>query len=581
MAGHQGTAERDESGHWAQRLGELAEAGRVPGATLGIWAGGRETLAACGVLSMTTQVPVTTDAVFQIGSITKLWTATMIMQLAEEGRLSLDTTVAQVLPGARITTADVGAQITIGHLLTHTSGIDGDLFTDTGRGDDCLERYVATLAEASQVFAPGQAYSYSNSGFVLLGRIIEVLDGRSWDVSLRERLIGSLGLSQTVTLPEEAILHRAAVGHRGPPAEDQPVSVWGLPRSIGPAGLITASAADVLAFARMHLAGGTAADGTRVLGAGSVAAMQEQRVTVPGDFGRGGALGVTWRLFQCGDREVIGHDGGTVGQLAYLRVDPQAQVAACLLTNSSRADGVYLKLFSEIFGEYAGVTMPSNPGPAALPDGTRTGAAELGRHAGRYERTSRRFEVSVRDGQLHVLVTVRPAPCRGSTCAEDGPADLGVPLAGVGGVVRAADVVLAQWAVHADLVGGGVVAEPAVADVGVGQRAAVTDHGQLGGGHGDRGHPADGPDLALDRDVHDRLAAVVLEDLAGVQAAAGAGGVQALGADAGVQFAECTLPPGQDVGPVHDLLDADGGGGRHAAVHDLAGRVRLVEQVPQ
>jgi CubicO group peptidase (beta-lactamase class C family) len=408
-------AQRAEAEHWAQRLGELAAAGRVAGATLGIWAGDREILAACGVLSTATRVPVTTGAVFQIGSITKLWTATMIMQLAEAGRLSLGTTVAELLPGARITTGDVGAQVTVRHLLTHTSGIDGDLFTDTGRGDDCLERYVAGLAEAAQVFPPGQAYSYCNSGFVLLGRIIEVLDGRSWDASLHERLTGPLGLAQTVTLPEEAIMHRAAVGHRGPPAEDQAVSVWALPRSIGPAGGIIASAADVLTFARMHLADGTAPGdtgpgGSRVLSPESVSAMQEQQVSIPGDSGRGGALGVTWRLFRCGEREIIGHDGSTVGQSAYLRVDTQAQVAACLLTNSGDADGVYQELFSEIFGEYAGVEMPRNPGPAAPlgtePGGVRPGQAELGRHTGRYERTARRFDVSVRDQELHALITM-------------------------------------------------------------------------------------------------------------------------------------------------------------------------------
>ena len=86
------------------------------------------------------QVPVTTASVFQVGSITKLWTATMIMQLVDEGLLSLDTTVSEVLPGARLGAADVGGQVTVRHLLTHTSGIDGDVFTDTGRGDDCVER---------------------------------------------------------------------------------------------------------------------------------------------------------------------------------------------------------------------------------------------------------------------------------------------------------------------------------------------------------------------------------------------------------------------------------------------------------
>src|SRR5208282_5610734 len=110
-----------------------------------------------------------------------------------------------------------------------------DIFTDTGRGADCVERYAGELAKAARIFPPGAAYSYCNSGFVLLGRIIEVLDGRDWDASLRERLIGPLGLAQTVTLPEEAILHRAATGHRQRPRQDEPVSVWGLPRSVGPA----------------------------------------------------------------------------------------------------------------------------------------------------------------------------------------------------------------------------------------------------------------------------------------------------------------------------------------------------------
>ena len=163
--------------NWTARLNELATEANVPGAALGIWSGGQEILAAHGVLNSATQVPVTADSVFQVGSITKIWTATMMMQLIDEGLLSLDTTVSEVLPGARLGTADVGGQVTVRHLLTHTSGIDGDVFTDTGRGDECVERYVGLLAEVPSVFTPGATYSYCNSGYVLLGRIIEVLDG--------------------------------------------------------------------------------------------------------------------------------------------------------------------------------------------------------------------------------------------------------------------------------------------------------------------------------------------------------------------------------------------------------------------
>jgi CubicO group peptidase (beta-lactamase class C family) len=91
-----------DAANWTVRLNELAAEANVPGAALGIWSGGREILAAHGVLNSATQVPVTADSVFQVGSITKIWTATMIMQLIDEGLLSLDTTVSEVLPGVRL-----------------------------------------------------------------------------------------------------------------------------------------------------------------------------------------------------------------------------------------------------------------------------------------------------------------------------------------------------------------------------------------------------------------------------------------------------------------------------------------------
>jgi CubicO group peptidase (beta-lactamase class C family) len=385
----------DATARWTGRLTELAAAGRVPGAVLGIWADGQLTLAAAGVLSTATGVPVTTDSVFQIGSITKPWTATMIMQLVEEGKLSLDTTIAQVLPGLKVGVTDVSQSVTIRQLLTHTSGIDGDIFTDTGRGDDCIERYMAVLADAELAYPPGAAYSYSNSGFVLLGRIIEVLDGRVWDESLRQRLVGPLGLASTVTLPEEAILHRAAVGHREHPSELDPVSAWMLARALGPAGLITASAADVLTFARVQLDGGVGGAGVRVLSADSVAAMRQPQARIPAAGHAADWVGLPWRLRQWGDRQLFGHDGSTIGQTAYLRIEPDSGVTVCLLTNAADSQTLYHALFSEVFGELCGVTPPADPEPASAPAG-----ADYSRHAGRYERMSRRYDILGRAGGL-------------------------------------------------------------------------------------------------------------------------------------------------------------------------------------
>jgi CubicO group peptidase (beta-lactamase class C family) len=387
-----------DAANWTTLLPELARQARVPGAALGIWACGQEILAATGVLSRATRVRARTDSLFQLGSITKLWTGTMIMQLVEEGLLSLGTTVAEALPGLRLGAADLSGQVTVAHLLSHTSGIDGDIFTDTGRGDDCVERYVGLLDRVSSAFPPGGAYSYCNSGWVLLGRIIEVLDGRSWDQSLRARLCGPLELTQTVTLPEEAILRRTAVGHQ---AGGAPVHVWALPRSIGPAGLITGAAHDLLTFTRLHLDGGLGSDGKRLLSEASVAAMQQPRAPIPEFSAPGSAIGLGWRVNRWDGRVIIGHDGVTIGQSAFLRIDPQARVAACLLTNSGHSGSLYQAVFSEVFGTLAGVSLPAVPQPAAV----EAADLDLGRHAGRYERTSRRFDVSVRDGQLHLLLT--------------------------------------------------------------------------------------------------------------------------------------------------------------------------------
>jgi CubicO group peptidase (beta-lactamase class C family) len=387
---------------WTGRLKELAVEARVPGAALGIWADGQQILAASGELNAETEVPVTTDSLFQVGSITKIWTATMIMQLVDEGQLSLDTTVGEVLPRTRLGAGDLGGRVTVRHLLTHTSGLDGDVFTDTGRGDECVERYVGLLAEIPSVFAPGAAYSYSNSGFVVLGRIIEVLDGQSWDESLRERLVGPLGITRTVTLPEDAILHRAAVGHR---RCGTPVDVWNLPRGVGPAGLITAAAGDLLTFARLHLDGGVTAEGKRLVSEASVTAMQAAGALIPDFSAPGSAVGLGWRLSRWGDRTIIGHDGDTIGQSAYLRIDPEAGVAACLLTNATESEALYREVFNEVFGSLTGATMPAPPRPAG--SGPQAGETpDLQRHTGHYERVSRQFDVSVRDGQLRMTLTM-------------------------------------------------------------------------------------------------------------------------------------------------------------------------------
>src|SRR5439155_23358693 len=108
--------------------------------------------------------------------------------------------------------------------------------------------------------------------------------------------------------------------------------VWGIFRSCGPAGLIHATARDVIAFAKLHLADGVTADGTRVLSEQNARAMREPQVEVPDQWTLGSHWGLGWILMSWDGREVYGHDGNTLGQAGFLRIVPDAGIAIALLT---------------------------------------------------------------------------------------------------------------------------------------------------------------------------------------------------------------------------------------------------------
>src|SRR5437773_14756 len=177
-----------------KRLDDLIAEHKVPGASLGIVLGDESLELASGVVNLNTGVETTTDTLFQIGSITKVYTATLVMQLVDEGLVSLDAPVRTYLPELKLPDEADAQAITVRHLLTHTSGIEGDHFVNTGRGDDCLERFVETCATLPQVFAPGRMFSYCNAGFVLLGRVVEKLRGETFDEVLKTKLLEPLGV---------------------------------------------------------------------------------------------------------------------------------------------------------------------------------------------------------------------------------------------------------------------------------------------------------------------------------------------------------------------------------------------------
>ncbi|HEY7279632.1 MAG TPA: serine hydrolase domain-containing protein [Trebonia sp.] len=397
----------DISGWITEKLPALLAEHKVPGAAIGVYSGGEIFDFASGVLSHATGVAATPDSVFQVGSITKTWTATLVMQLADEGLLDLDATVVTYLPDFDLADSDAAKTMTVRQLLCHKAGFEGDVFTDTGNNDDCVEKYVATLRTDPQLFPPDDMFSYNNAGYCVLGRIIEVLRGKPFDQALREHLFAPLGLTHAATDANSAILFRAAVGHlpnpQDPDGQPVPAPMWSLVKSNAPAGAMLAMRPrDLLAFAAMHLNDGKAADGTQVLSAASATAMRDKQVTVPPLGLMGTHWGLGFELFDFPTGFVFGHDGGTVGQSAFLRIVPGQNIAIALLTNGGNPIAVYFEVYRHLLKVLADIDLPDNPVPPTNPD--RIDAAK---YLGTYANSMGKTEIA-QDDDGRIWMTETP-----------------------------------------------------------------------------------------------------------------------------------------------------------------------------
>ncbi len=329
----------------------------VPGASLAVLHEGHLHEAAAGVVNNETLVETTPDAVFQIGSITKLMTAAMTMQLADEGRLDIDAPVRDLLPDFAVGDPRTSAEVTPRHLLNHSSGIDGDLFADAGRGDGVVARLVEMGRTLPQLHPFGNGFSYCNFGFAVLGRIIEALDGVEWDTALRRRIAERLGTDFLTTRPEQLLRRRAAIGHvaNGPGGSLVPSPRPYLTVAMAPAGATpTCRARDLVTFAQAFLAGGAP-----IVSSSAVAAMRtpSNRTVNAGpvrDFGLG------FMLFDWDGAPLFGHDGATVGQNAFLRIHDSG-MAVALLTNGGDVQGLAHDVLTAVFRDLAGIAPPTPP----------------------------------------------------------------------------------------------------------------------------------------------------------------------------------------------------------------------------
>ena len=205
------------------RVDSVVEAQRksqkIPGVSLAVCRDGKIVKAAgYGLANVEWDIPVTPETIFQTGSVGKQFTATAVMMLVEEGKLGLDDKIVKFIPEAPATWNDV----TVRNLLTHTSGIaDYGGEEDTmGKGvinfrkDYTEEELVQAFAKMPKDFPAGQKWSYSNTGYVLLGVIIHRVTGEFYGDFLQERIFGPLGMTSTRIISEADIVPRRSSGYR-------------------------------------------------------------------------------------------------------------------------------------------------------------------------------------------------------------------------------------------------------------------------------------------------------------------------------------------------------------------------------
>lgn len=391
-----GTRIRDEAA-------AFCESSKVPGYLAGVYHDGEQLIAAHGVANIVTGAPMREDTGFLFGSVTKVLTTTLVLQQAERGVIDLGERVVRYLPDFKLAGAETGG-IRVRDLLTHTNGIDADLFFPEADGPGALEFYARRLGQScGALFGPGEYISYSNGGMIVAGRVLETVTGQSYHDLLGRELYEPVGMDDSCTSAQQAILRSTAVGHFPDPAtmQDRRTSMFKLPDTWGPAGATPIGTVnDLLAFGRTHLASGRSPSGKRVLSAESAARMQQMShdmatPNVP-------PMGLGWPLMPFGDVTVLTMSGASPGGVALLAVVPGHDLVFAAFGNDGRAMALHDQILLWLLRDHLGIGVPP-----LVPDVTPV--SDLGSYTGTYRSNQLRVDVSAVDGQLEEQMTYEPA----------------------------------------------------------------------------------------------------------------------------------------------------------------------------
>jgi CubicO group peptidase (beta-lactamase class C family) len=389
----------------AQQLAEWAAEARerwsVPGIAVGFLYDRETVFAADGVCELGGEQQVTPETAFRIASITKPFTATLALSLAQDGLLALD----EPPPGSRV-------EATIRQLLSHQGGLACEwppALEELGKGDNGLQR-IAEEEPPRLPVGPGELFSYCNVGFWLVGAAVARASGLTFQAAMGARVLEPLDLRATDFEPRHATR-----GHeQAEPGSDEHVVVdHPYPQTRTPSGGLWSNVQDLLGFAAHHLGG------PGLLSRESIQEMRQPQIAAPG-----GSYGLGWFLRQSGGRRIVEHPGSVAGFQSLLLLVPDERFGFAALSNSSRGSAAIRDLLERLGLGSTGPDFTMEP-------------EQLAAFGGTYSGDGIEVNVAPEDGRLSVAVTFLD-PLSGENVAY--PPFLARPVA-----EREFEVVDAEW----------------------------------------------------------------------------------------------------------------------------------------
>lgn len=317
-------------------LGAECEAKGIPGLSAAVILGGRKVWAkGFGNADLEHKIPAGPHTIYRMASITKLFTATMLMQLRDAGKLSLDDPLVKYLPSFRLKSRFRDSRpITLRQVVSHTAGIprEGPIHRWRMAQSPSLDEVLNSLDQTESVFAPGTKYKYSNLSFALLGSALEYVAEQPYDVYITDHILRPLGMNESGFEVNEAMKPAAAKGyllHKDGtlhPASQRPDG-----GAFVPVGQLRSSVADISRFIDFQFSNGMW-NGRRVLSESTLREMHNPVFMNP-DWLSG--IGIGWFLSRMGTHVVISHDGGNPGFSADIAFLPDLKLGVAVLVNQT------------------------------------------------------------------------------------------------------------------------------------------------------------------------------------------------------------------------------------------------------